>query len=541
MKKLIFTTVIVCFFVGQVSALELWLEPVGTYRTGIFDDKGAQILDYHAASNRIFITNPGDQTIDVVSIQDVDNPELLLQIPLDGAPMSVAVHPTYELIAVAIEGEEVTDCGTVGFYSLDGDLLGSVAVGPLPDMVTWTRDGRKVLVANEGEPTNTEYEPEDSEEFIDPNGSISIIKLGPGSSLQQKVQNATVVDVGFEEFNDKKQELLDKGVRIYGPDATVAQDLEPEYITLGGGNRYAYVTMQENNAIAKIDILKAEVIDIIGIGYKDHSIEGNGLDASNKDDAINIVNWPVFGMYQPDAIDSFKVDDELYLIIANEGDARDFEEKRVAKLDLSEVFGTPEEIEELQENENLGRLKATKAFPATKDDEGNYTSLYSYGGRSFSILDADGNLVFDSGDQLEQITAEQLPDYFNSTDDETDFDDRSDDKGPEPEHVTVGKIYGHTIAFIGIERIGGIMAYDVSNPAAPEFLDYVNNRNFEVDPELDDGTTNPEAGDLGTEGLVFIPARRSPNGCPLVVASHEISGTTTVFQINVQPPPDDDD
>lgn len=535
MKKLIFCLVVACLLAGQALALELWLEPVGTYATGVFDDKGAQILDYHAKSKRLFITNGADETIDVVSIEQVDEPQLLFQIPLDGAPLSVGVHPTQELIAVAIEGDPETDPGTVEFYTLDGELLGSVVVGPLPDMLIWTRDGRKVLVANEGEPTNTEYESEEGEEFVDPEGSISIITLGPGKLLQQRVENATVVEVGFEGFNDKKQELLDKGVRIYGPGATVAQDLEPEYITLGTGNRFAYVTLQENNAIAKIDVLKAKVVDIFAIGYKDHSVEGNGLDASNKDDKINIKNWPVWGMYQPDAIDSFTVDDQLYLIIANEGDSRDFEEKRLGKLDLSDVFGSPEEIDELQENENLGRLKITKAFPSTKDDEGNYTSLYSYGGRSFSILDADGNLVFDSGDEFEQITAEQLPDYFNSTDDETDFDDRSDDKGPEPEHVVVGKIYGHTIAFVGLERIGGIMAYDVSNPANPVFLDYVNNRYFEEDPE------SPEAGDLGTEGMLFISAHRSPNGCPLVVAAHEISGSTTVFQVNVTPPIEDDE
>jgi 2',3'-cyclic-nucleotide 2'-phosphodiesterase/3'-nucleotidase/5'-nucleotidase len=535
MKKLIFCLIAVGLFAGEALALELWLEPIGTYSTGLFDDRGAQILDYHAASKRLFITNAGDETIDVVSIQDVKSPQLLFKIPLEGAPLSVAVHPHWELIAIAIEGEDVTDRGTVEFYTLDGELLGSVIVGPLPDMLTWTRDGRKVLVANEGEPTNTEYEPEDDEEFVDPNGSVSIIKLGPGKPLKQKVQNATVVDVGFEEFNDKKQDLLDKGVRIYGPGATVAQDLEPEYITVSNGNRFAYVTLQENNAIAKIDVVKGKVVDIFSVGYKDHSLEGNGLDASNKDDAINIRNWPVFGMYQPDAIDSFTIDDQLYLIIANEGDARDFEEKRVGKLDLSDVFGTPEEIEELQNDANLGRLNVTKAFPATKDDEDKYTSLYSYGGRSFSILDADGNLVFDSGDQFEQITAAQLPDYFNSTDDETDFDDRSDDKGPEPEHVVVGKIYGHTIAFVGIERISGIMAYDVSDPSNPVFLDYVNNRDFEADPE------SPEAGDLGTEGMIFIPARRSPNRCPLVVAAHEISGTTTVFQVHIEPPCDGDD
>jgi len=344
-----------------------------------------------------------------------------------------------------------------------------------------------------------------------------------------------VVEVGFEGFNDKKQELLDKGVRIFGPGATVAQDLEPEYITLSNGNRFAYVTMQENNAIAKIDVVKAEVVDIFAVGYKDHSVEGNGLDASDKDDDIIIQTWPISGMYQPDVIDSFTIDDQLYLIIANEGDARDFEETKIGKLDLADVFGTPEEIEELKENENLGRIKVTKAYPATKDDEDNYTSLYSFGGRSFSILDADGNLVFDSGDEFERITAEQLPDYFNTTDDKTKFDNRSDDKGPEPEHVVVGKIYGHTIAFVGIERIGGIMAYDVSNPSNPTFLDYVNNRYFEEDPE------SPDAGDLGTEGLLFIPANRSPNKCPLVVAAHEISGTTTVFQVNVTPPSDDED
>jgi DNA-binding beta-propeller fold protein YncE len=534
MRKLIFCLVVTVLLAGQASALELWLEPLGTYTTGLFDDKGAQILDYHAASKRLFITNAGDDTIDVVSIQDVNNPQLLYKIPLDRAPLSVGVHPYRELIAVAIGGEETTDSGTVEFYTLNGELLGSIVVGPLPDMLIWTKDGRKVLVANEGEPTNTEYEPEGGE-FIDPNGSVSIITLGKGKPLQQKIENATVVEVGFEEFNDKKQELLDKGVRIFGPGATVAQDLEPEYITLSNGNRFAYVTMQENNAIAKIDVVKAEVVDIFSAGYKDHSVAGNELDASNKDDAINIQNWPVIGMYQPDAIDSFIVDDQLYLIIANEGDARDFEEKRVSKLDLSEVFGTPAEIDELQENENLGRLNVTKVFPATKDSEDNYTSLYSYGGRSFSILDADGNLVFDSGDQFEQITAGQLPDYFNSTDDETNFDNRSDDKGPEPEHVVVGKIYGHTIAFVGIERISGIMAYDVSNPANPVFLDYVNNRDFDANPE------SPEAGDLGTEGLLFIPANRSPNKCPLVVAAHEISGTTTVFQVNVTPPIEDVD
>ena len=527
MKKLIFCLVVAGLLAGRGLALEITLEPAGTYAAGVFDDKGAQILDYHPASRCLYITNASDNAIDVVDIQDVDNPTLLFKIDdLPGTPLSAAVHPFRDLIAVACEAEPRTDPGTVRFYRTNGAYLGSVDVGPLPDMLTFTHNGKRVLVANEGEPTNTDYEPEDGV-FVDPEGSVSIISLGRSIQLEREVQNATVVEVGFTEFNDRKQELLDKGVRIFGPGATVAQDLEPEYITISKGNEFAWVSLQENNAIAKIDIKEARVVDIFGLGYNDHNMPGNGLDASNRDEAINITNWPVYGMYQVDAIAVFMVDDQRYIIGAGEGDARDFEEKRVGKLGLSDVFGTPEEIEALKEDENLGRLNVTKVFPAEQDNDSNYISLYSFGSRSFGIWDEYGNFVGDSGDDFEQITAVVKPDYFNSTDDESEFDDRSDDKGPEPEHVVVGKIAGHTIAFTGLERIGGIMAYDVSDPANPVFLDYVNDRNFEADPE------SPEAGDLGTEGMLFIPAHKSPTRRPLLAVSNEISGTTTVYRIHV--------
>lgn len=576
-KKVLVMT-IAAILAGQAWALEITLKPVGTYATGIFDDSAAQIVAYDARSKRLFVTNTGEKTIDVLDARRVTHPIRRVKIGnLPGAPLSVAYHPFHPLLAVACEADSSTDPGTVEFYRVHGSHLGtlhlcSVQVGSLPDMITWTHDGKKLLVVNEAEPTNTMYEAEFEldpngtpvfEEFVDPEGSISIITLGPGITVRQKAQNATVIDVGFEEFNDAEQELLDKGVRIIGPpvilerdievipadpndpnsvqqiiigdptnigpQATVAQDLEPEYITISEDDKFAWVTLQENNAIAKIDIEQAKVIEIFGLGTKDHSAMGNGLDASNTDNKINIANWPIQGLYQPDAITTFTIGGERYFIGANEGDARDFEESTVSDVNLSAAaFG--DLIDTLLQDPNLIRLKITTAFPAEVDNDGNYTSLVSFGGRSFSIWDVNCSLVFDSGDQFEKITAAKYPKFFNSKDDKSKFDNRSDDKGPEPEGLALGEILGHTIAFIGLERMGGIMVYDISDPHNPRFLDYFNNRDFEQDPE------SPEAGDLGTEGLVFIPANKSPNYRPLVVTANETSGTTTIFEVCVRLP-----
>ena len=416
-----------------------------------------------------------------------------------------------------------------------GKPLGAVAVGPLPDMIVWTPDGKKLLVASEGEP-NDDYD-------VDPEGSVSIITLGADGQLAERVTNASVQMVGFGAV------VPDENVRVFGEDATFAQDAEPEYIAVSEDSKTAWVTLQENNAIAKLNIETAQFEWVRGLGYKDHSVLGNALDPSNKDDGIEIANWPVYGLYIPDAIAAFRVGEEQYLITANEGDSRDYdgfsEETRAANLDLDpDAFAGWEDI---QDNKNLGRLTVTTTM-GDVDDDGDYDEIYCFGGRSLSIWSAEGELVSDTGDQFERITAAKYPDFFNSTDDDNGFDSRSDDKGPEPEHVVVGDVGGSKVAFVGLERIGGIMAYDVSDPEKPRFLDYVNNRDFSipiwievtiVDPDTGEETEeeilNPEwqkAGDLSTEGLVLIPG--SASSCPLVISANEVSGTVTVFEIQVR-------
>ena len=288
------------------------------------------------------------------------------------------------------------------------------------------------LTANEGEP--------DDDYIIDPEGSVSIIKIKKGGAAKLKQKN--VKTASFAPFNSIKDDLVAAGVRIFGPGASVAKDLEPEFLTVDKGSKTAWVTLQENNAIAEIDIKKAKVKKIFALGTKDHSVVGNGLDASNKDDEINIAPWPVHGLYQPDSIASYQVKGVTYLVTANEGDARDYdgfsEEARVKDLVLDPTAFP--DAATLQLEENLGRLKTTTADGDT-DGDGDFDELFSYGARSFSIWTTDGDLVFDSGDEFEATTAFKFPFDFNSTNDENDsFDNRSDDKGPEPEGVVLGEI-----------------------------------------------------------------------------------------------------
>ena len=489
------------------------LKPLGTYETEVFDASAAEIVVHDPASQRLFVVNANAPAVEVLDIKDPSNPTKLFDIDpsaYGAGANSVAIFNG--IVAIAIEAEEKTDPGRVVFFDINGNFLNAVTVGALPDMLTFSPDGSKVLVANEGEP-NDDYS-------IDPEGSISIIDVSGGIT---NLTQANVTTADFTAFNDQQDELIAAGVRIFGPNATVAQDVEPEYIAISGDSSTAYVSLQENNALAVVDIASGTVTDILPLGCKSHA--ENPLDASDRDDAINIQNLPVFGMYQPDAISLYEAGGETYIVTANEGDARDYdgfsEEARVKDLQLDPIAFP--NAAELQADEALGRLTVTTTLGDANGD-GLYEELYAFGGRSFSIWDTQGNLVYDSGAELETTIAELFPDDFNADNAENDsFDNRSDNKGPEPEGIAIGEIDGRTYAFIGLERFGGVVTYDITNPTEAFWVDFVNNRDFSGDPEA--GT----AGDLGPEGVTFISAAHSPNGNPLVVVANEVSGSTTLF------------
>ncbi|MET0535921.1 MAG: choice-of-anchor I family protein [Steroidobacter sp.] len=927
----------------------LTLQPISTFDAGELGS--AEIVAFDAATKRLFLVNAATATVDILDVSDAASPKRVSTIDTSefGAPNSVAV--SRGVVAVAIESRPKTDAGHVAFYDASGKLIKAVKVGALPDMLTFTPDTFFVLSANEGEPSGY------GAGQFDPEGSISIIPVPWDAKGWSKLTDASVRTVSFTKFNGQEAKLREQGIRIYGPGASAAQDFEPEYITISHDSLTAYVTLQENNAIAEIDIKSGAVTSLLPLGYKDYSekpfaaatyewtglpsigktvakqemslggfsglafegttgdgklkfithtdrgpngeptginrpfllpaftprlvrftldpatgefaltqqihlkrangkpltglpntalsgdtnqpyndevgvdlfgkptgidplgadlegiaiaadgsfwmvdeyrpaiyhftpdgtliarlvpigthaaagkpvpaagtsgefgiealpaviaqrrqnrgfeavaiqngkvyafvqspirnpatlgnaalnamqnvrvveydpqtsatrqflyvmdnppavsaddtradklgdavavpgggflvverdddalpedpvetitkrvyafkldgatdisalglfdvggvqksvdqmtvaelasvgvvpvtktlrvdlaqagyasvekVEGlalldsgqlalindndfgvagividnatgrftlapgyvpetvtlglikvPGLDASDRDSAINIRNWPVYGMYQPDAIASFRSGKKTFLITANEGDARDWpgfsEEARIGSLTLDPTLFP--NAATLRRNENLGRLNVTRAL-GDADGDGDFEALFTLGGRSFSIWSTDGAQVYDSGSEFEHIVAASDPLFFNASNDDRAFDSRSDNKGPEPEGLAIGTVGERRYAFIGLERMGGVVTYDITDPYAPLLVDYTNNRDFSVDP-----ATAPAAGDLGPEGLLFIDAKDSPTRAPLLVVANEVSGTVTLYRVGYE-------
>ncbi|HBY86764.1 MAG TPA: alkaline phosphatase [Colwellia sp.] len=571
---------------GKSLPRALNVEVVGRFATGIYGKSAAEIVQFHKISNSVFAINGAANQIEVISLANlsttqVGNPiadeslasnaftfplnvsvtksaGVQIDIPL-GAVNSIAIKQ--DLLAIAVEGEVKQANGAILFYNLnklgEGTFIRAVEVGALPDMVTFTPDGSKALVANEGEPS-TDY-------TNDPEGSISVISIVDSipANVAKTINLSTDIvfsddNLAPEDFDTdaKRLAILSKaGVKFAGPSGnTVAKDLEPEYITTSSNSKMAYVSLQENNAIGIIN-LEELTIEVKALGYKDWG--KYQLDFSNKDEVPEFKNIQgLYGMYQPDTIASYTWNDSTFIVSANEGDAREYdgfsEEVRVKDIidadELNQALSTELQIQydESGGKNYLGRLKVTTAL-GDSDKNGEFEKLYAYGARSFSIWDKNVNLVFDSGDDFGKISSAILGDNFNAAHTKNKGDNRSDDKGGEPEAIDVGEIAGRTYAFIAQERAGDLFVYDITNPFNTAFVTHYNNRDFTVDYEMDDDLADPcdssegmdctevnKAGDLGPESIKFISATDSPTSKPLVIVGNEVSGTVTVYQVTEQ-------
>lgn len=502
----------------------------------------AEIVAFDKKTNQVFVINTAPETVSVLALSNegkldaitstsagaptarkkASTPNITKSINLDAlgdGPNSIAAYNGK--VAVAIEklktsgdkGEQ--DRGIVAIF--DATTLtkeAEITVGYLPDMLTYTPDGKYIIVANEGEPSKNNK--------ADPEGSISIIDLQDGNKI---------TEITFTDYNKGGSKTLPDSVRIFGKkddgagnliNSTVAEDLEPEYIAVAADSSKAWVSLQENNAIAEIDLSTKALTKIIGLGTKDYSLLENAFDLSDKDDKVLELqpNMNVVGMYQPDGIDTYQVNGVHYLVTANEGDSRDYkgfsEEKRAGKLDTGLIGDNLKT--RVADKAQLGRLKVT-TVDGKNIATGVYETLHSYGARSFSIWNMETNQrVFDSGNEFIRKVKAKFKDNAKKL---KTIEKRSDDKGVEPESVVVGKVGERFYAFIGLERSSGIMVYDVTDPANAKYIDYV----YGFDGKGD------ELEDISPEGLKFISAANSPTGKPLLLASHEISGTTTVFSI----------
>lgn len=449
----------------------------------------AEITTFDPATNRLFaVNNASLSKIDVIDMANPSSIKLINSIsmqPYGGFVNSVDVKNG--LLAAAIESSNKQAPGKVAIFNTSTlKEIASVNVGALPDMVVFSPNGKFILTANEGEP-NEAY-------TTDPAGSISII------NVENKF---TVTTFDFAGLASQLSALSANGFRVFGPGRNFVNDIEPEYITVSNDSKTAWVTLQENNGIAEIDILSATIKKIIPLGFKDYSAPGNAFDLSDRDAAIAFKNAPVFGTYMPDAIASYSYDGTTYLFTANEGDAREYagfsEIKRLSTVSLDPIAFPTGAL--LKTDAQLGRLNITTTL-GDKDNDGDLDAIYSFGARSFSVWNAStGGLVWDSKNELD-VKCNAIGVYD---------DGRSDDKGAEPEAITIGRVGNKTVAFVGMERADAVAVYDVTDPTKPSFIKMF------------------KTGDA-PEGLLFIPASKSPIGQSLVVVSSEGDGFVKIYR-----------
>jgi 5'-nucleotidase len=478
------------------------LTKVGSYETST--EGASEIVVFDATSKKAFVTNGDANAIDILDLSSPTSPSKLSSIDLSSYGTGVnSVAVKNGLVAVAVQNGNSTVGkkqlkGNIVFFDTEGTHKKTVEAGYLPDMVTFNEDGTKVIVANEGEPNDTYT--------VDPIGSVGIITVSDYSYVDVDFASATLTKA-----NDGT------AVRLGGtPSNDQAKDLEPEYVTVSGN--HAYVTLQENNAMAKVNLTNNTLEYVKSYGAKSWEADSNNTIDIEEEGTIKMKSYAgLFGLYQPDSIASYTANGATYLVTANEGDGREYlyddngtekeshnDEKKISKLTLDDsIQGEYADDNDLKVMIDLGDI----------DKDGAYEKLYTYGARSFSIWDANGDLVWDSGDAISKKVAELQPALFNQ--DEGEMDGRSGNKGAEPEALTVGTIGNKTFAFIGLERQNAIMTYDITDPKAPKYIDYL--------------ITEPN--DVSPEGMQFIPASKSPDGKNYLMVSFEVSGSTTVYEV----------
>ena len=472
-----------------------------------------EVVAYDPISKRAYLSSGVQRRFDMVSLANPSSPVTLGSVSMQpyGGITSLAVKPG--LLAVASPDLIEQNPGRVIFFDTLGNYKGQVTVGALPDMITFTHDGKYLLTANEGQP-NTTFS-------VDPEGSVSIIDVQDTNYVQ-----SDVTTLNFTGFNALSASLMASGVRKGSTIGTLSQNLEPEYITVSSDNAKAWVTLQENNSIAHLDLVNKIVTNITPMGMKNHQTAQNGFDASDNNGVVLMTNWPVRSFYMPDALAQFTVGTTTYLVTANEGDEREYtalnERTTVGAVNLDPTRFPNGAM--LKETHALGRLRITNQS-GDLDADGDYDELHMVGPRSFAIYNAaTGAQVYESKNLIESIV---LADptwgpFFNADSESNTSKNRSRAKGPEPEGVAVGKIGSRTFAFIALERVGGVMAFEVTNPSAPVFSGYLNTR-----------STTALAGDRGAEVIQFLGHEQSPNGKPMLLVANEISGTLALYEVGM--------
>ncbi|XP_070560955.1 mesenchyme-specific cell surface glycoprotein-like [Ptychodera flava] len=490
----------------------------------------------------------GDAAIHIIDISLVYDPKIVYHTSIDYVANDIEICGDY--VAVAVAGVPVTAPGSVFIFNLYDTSTGQwnkvqeITVGSLPDMLLFTKDCQKIVVCNEGEPGD-----DGQGGYVDPEGSVAILTF----ASTDLTQAPTVQIADFTAFNSRANEYVENGVRAPLMDrfsflpSNFSQNMEPEYVAINKDNSIAYIGLQENNAIAKVDIVSGNVTEIYPMGYKDFSV--HGLDPSDKDDDIQIKTYPIYGLYQPDAIKYIFMNDDGYIVTANEGadmgytfygndwtDAmrgEDFHDDDLLSKEVSKDLQ-----DDLNDDNKLGRLFFSTVDGINADDKSKYDKFYAFGSRSISVIrTVDMKMVYDTGDEMEQIHASLYPDIFNMNAGEDDhsvspkdtMDSRSDNGGPSPESLAYGKVGTKDIVFVGLERTSTIMLYHVDHSDGLTFESVY--RAGGINDTFQELYDDKNVGDLDPEDLRFLDEDDSPSARPLLIVSGTLSGTVSLYDV----------
>ncbi|WP_157265736.1 choice-of-anchor I family protein [Paenibacillus sp. FJAT-27812] len=506
---------------------KLSISKIGEYSVGLSNKDGgvAEIVKFNKDNGKFYLVNGSGNppSLDIVSLGNgtgtLTKEKTVLVKPLAetegfayGDLTSVDINTATKRVSVSVQEADSMKPGKILVLDYDGNLVATYTAGVQPDMIKSTPDGKYILTADEAEPRSG---------ATDPKGSITIVNTVDKTVKLVYFDDPSVIEDGVHIRGPV--DPADGKIKSRGTKADAVYDLEPEYISLSEDNKTAYVSLQENNAIAIIDIATGKVNAVKALGLKDYNDVHNSLDLQ-KDGAIKLENVPFKGMYMPDGIATHMINGQTYLFTANEGDVTEWP-NRTNGSTIGALKG------KLDPNSEAAKfLNGKTAYDGVEvaSDMGN-DGIYMYGGRSFSIWNASSmQQVYDSGNDFETITAARLPAYFNASNSNSTIDNRSGKKGPEPEDIKAGKVGNKIFAFVGLERIGGFMTYDVTDPAKATFANYTNTRVFKDGQGKDNLNT-----DTGPEGLEFIPANISPTGKPLLLVAYEVGGKVGVYQLEV--------
>ena len=499
----------------------------------------AEIGTFHAASKRIFATNGVKNTIDIFDISDVANPKKVGSVSLSPYGNDVTSVAAGRDVVVAVvnvadkfsaTGVPTTTNGKIVVFDTNGKVLSSPDVlGVLPDSVSFAPDGTTALVAIEGQPVCAKDDPataakEDTDysKASDPVGGVTVVDLSNPAAPVLRF-------AGFDQFSVTAMKA--KGIAVSSVVNNVSKDFEPEFVS-AVDNNYAFVTIQEANAIGKLNIRTATFENVTRAF--ESKLESVARDTSDRDAGAGPRNYKrVVGASQPDAIAAFKSGAGQYYVTANEGDAREYtclnDDLRASALKVD-----PRRFPDWKAwsaNAALGRAKVNPTN-GDLDGDGDIDNIHLRGTNSMTIY-RSGSVFWDSGELLDQIQTQafgvaNINGSHSLSSDKSTMNyvgqDRSDDKGAEPEGVAVGMVGDRRIAVLGLERMTALAIFDITDPKKPIFQEWLQMLPTKATPAKDVKHWSPE-------GIVFVPAENSPSGKALIITSYELSGSLSIHQI----------